>query len=70
MTDSLDLAVAYFKVPKIIHLKYPIEIRYKPPVLDNIKHWKFFHDDQEIKEFLELTDEFSNSLIDHDQDIK
>ena len=28
-----------------------------------------FHDDQEIQEFLEFIDEFSNSMIDQDQDI-
>ena len=68
-TDSLALETTYFKVPKLTHLKYLIEIRYIPSIPDNIKHWKFFHDDQEIKEFLQLTNEFSNSLIDQDQDI-
>ena len=47
--DSLALAVAYFKVPKVTHLKYPIDVRYRPSVLDDIKHWKVFNDDQEIK---------------------
>ena len=41
-TNSLDLAAIYFKVPKIPHLKYPIEVRYKSPILDNIKNWKSF----------------------------
>ena len=27
-TDSLALAAAYFKVPKVIHLKYPIDERH------------------------------------------
>ena len=44
--DSLALAVAYFKVPKVTHLKYPIDVRYRPAVPDNIKHWKVFSDDQ------------------------
>ena len=43
--DSLDLEVAYFKVPKLTHLKYPIEVSSRPSVPDNIKHWKFFNDD-------------------------
>ena len=62
-TYSLDLEATYFKVPKLTHLKYLIEIRYRPSVTDNIKHWKVFHDDKEIKEFLDLTYEFSTSLI-------
>ena len=37
-TDSLALAVAYFKVPKVTHLKYPIDVRYRPSVPDDIKH--------------------------------
>ena len=44
-TDSLALAAAYFKVWKVTHLKYPIDVRYKPSVPDNIKHWKVFNDD-------------------------
>ena len=46
---SLALEETYFKVPKLTHLKYPIEVIYKPSLPDNIKHWKFFHGDQEIK---------------------
>ena len=44
-TDSLALAAAYFKVPKLTHLKYPIDVRYRPSVPNDIKYWKFFHDD-------------------------
>ena len=35
---------------------------------DNIKQWRVFEDDIEIKRFLELTGEFSNSLIDQEKD--
>ena len=63
-TDSLTLAAAYFKVPKVTHLKYPIDARYRPSVPNEIKHWKFFHDDQEIKEFLDLVGEFLDDLVD------
>ena len=35
---------------------------------DNIKKWRVFQDDLEIKRFFELTDEFSTSLIDQDRD--
>ena len=68
--DSLALAIAYFKVPKVTHLKYPIDVRYRPSVLDNIKHWKFFNDDQEIQEFLELVGEFSDDTVDHEHDLE
>ena len=68
--DSLDLAATYFKIPKVSHLKYPIEVRYRPSVPNNAKHWKVFHDDLEIKQFLELTGEFSTSAIDNDEVIE
>ena len=58
----------HFWVPKHTQLKYLIEVRYRHSVLDNIKEWRVFEDDLEIKRFLELTGEFSNSLIDQDQD--
>ena len=35
---------------------------------NNIKHWRVFHDDQEIRKFLDLTGEFSISLIVQDED--
>ena len=33
-TDSLDSVATYFKVPKLTHLKYPIEVRYRSSVLN------------------------------------
>ena len=58
--DSLSLVAT--------HLKYPIEVKYRPSVPDNIKQWRVFEDELEIKRFLELTGELSNSLIDQEQD--
>ena len=64
--DSFALAATHFRILKQAQLKYPIELRYRPSVLDNIKQWKDFEDVLEIKRFLELTREFSNLLIDQD----
>ena len=66
--DSLALAATHFRIPKSTQLKYPIQVRYRPSVPDNVMQWKFFEDDIEIKRFLELTGEFSNSLIDQEED--
>ena len=62
------MAATHFKIPKQTQLKYPIEIRYRPSVPDNIRQWRVFKDDLEIKRFLDLIGEFSNSLIDQDQE--
>ena len=40
--DSLALAATHFKIPKQTQLKYPIEVRYRPSVTDNIKQWRVF----------------------------
>ena len=62
------MEATHFIILKQTQRKYQIEIIYRPSVLDNIKQWRVFEDDLEIKRFLELTGDFSNSLIDHDQD--
>ena len=64
--NSLALATTHFMIPKTAQLKYPIEVRYRPSVPDNIKHWRVFEDDLEIKSLLEMNGDFSNSLIDQE----
>ena len=66
--DSLALAATHFRIPKTTQLRYPIEVRYRPCVPDNVRHWRVFEDDIEIKKFLELTDEFTNAQIDQEED--
>jgi hypothetical protein len=39
-------------------------MRYKPSILENIKYWQVFEDDQHIKKFMEVIDEFENTQID------
>jgi hypothetical protein len=51
-------------------LRYDIEVKYKPSIPDNVKHWKVFEDDLEIKRFLETIDEFSALHIDEDHEPK
>ena len=48
-------------------LKYEVEVKYIPSTPDNVKHWKVFEDDLEIKIFLETVDEFLALQIDQDQ---
>ena len=47
--DSLALATTHFRIPKTTQLKCPIEVRYRPYVPDNIKQWRVFEDDLQIK---------------------
>jgi ribonuclease HI len=68
MADSLVVSTSHFKVPLPPKLKYDVGVKYRPSVPDNIKHWKVFEDDNEIKKFLEFVDEFSTLHIDQDHD--
>jgi ribonuclease HI len=62
--DSLALAASNCIPPIDPHLNYEVEMRPRPSTPDNVKHWKFFIDDQELKRFLETIDEFSSIIID------
>jgi len=65
---SLGVSARNFKVPFPPKLKYEVEIKYIPSILDNVKHWKVFEDDIEIKKFLETVHKLSDMHIDQDQD--
>ena len=70
MEDSLASSESNFRVPLPSKIKYNVEVKYIPSIPDNVKHWKVFEDDLEMKRFLENVDEFSNLHIDQDQDTK
>ena len=41
-------------------------MRHKPSIPNNIQHWQVFEDDDQIRQFLEMVDEFSEMHIDQD----
>jgi ribonuclease HI len=66
--DSLVVATSTFQTPDVPKIKYEVEMRYKPSIHDNVKHWQVFEDDQQIKNFLEMIDEFSATHIDQENE--
>jgi hypothetical protein len=70
MADSLAISTSNFRVPLPPKLRYDVEVKFKPSILDNVKHWKVFEHDLEIKIFLETVDEFSALHIDQDPDFE
>ena len=66
MADSLATSASNFKVPLPPKFRYDVEVKYRPSIPDNVKHWKIFEDDLEIKNFLETFEEFSEMHIDQD----
>jgi hypothetical protein len=63
MADSLATSTSNPLQPKF---KYEVEVKYRPSITDNVKHWKVFEDDLEIKKFLEIVEEFLEMHIDED----
>jgi hypothetical protein len=59
-----------FEVPALSTAQSDVDIRYRPSVPDNVRHWKVFEDDQEIEKFLQSIDDFSASHIDEDPDVE
>lgn len=64
--DALATIGSTFKPPPILKIKHEVELRHSASIPDNIKHWQVFEDDQKIKIFLELIEEFSATHIDQD----
>jgi hypothetical protein len=64
--DSLSKATSTFIPPVVLKLKYHIEMRRKPSILDNVHYWQIFEDDEQIKKFLEMVGEFSETHIDQE----
>jgi ribonuclease HI len=66
--DFQAFSASMFKAPALPTDRSEVEIRYRPSILDNVKHWKVFEDDQEIEKFLQSIDDFSALHIDEDLD--
>jgi ribonuclease HI len=58
MADSLVVSTSNFKIPLPPKLKYDVEVKYRPSIPDNVKHWKVFEDDLEIKYFWKVWKRF------------
>jgi len=66
--DLLSFTSSLLEVPALPTVRSNVEIKYRPSVPDNVKHWRVFEDDQEIEKFLQSIDEFSTVNIDEDPD--
>jgi hypothetical protein len=41
-------------------------MRHKPSIPNNIQHWKVFEDDEHIRKFLEMVDDFSEKHVEQE----
>lgn len=67
MGDSLAIVASTFRPTQNPLLKYQVEVRCRPSIPNNIKHWQMFEDDEQVKLFIEVIGEFSNSTIDQEE---
>jgi ribonuclease HI len=63
LADSLAISDSLFIPPMPPRLNYEIQVKYKPSLLENIKYWKVFEDDDELNRFLQEVDEFSDMHV-------
>jgi len=68
IVDSLATAASNLKIPMKSSNKFEINVKNRPPVLDNLRYWKVFWDDNEINAVLQNEEKFNNSSIDDDCD--
>ena len=64
--DTLAVAASIFQLPEHPKELFQIEVRYRSSIPDNVDHWKFFEDDEQINRFLQRFDEFENIKIDQE----
>jgi ribonuclease HI len=62
--DALAKAASTFTPPTSFNLKYHIQMRHCPSIPNKIQHWQVFEDDEQLRKFLELLDEFSETHTD------
>lgn len=64
IVDSLAVSASLFVIPIHSSEKYEIEVRHRPTIPDNITNWQVFEDGQQVKNFIELKEEFESTQLD------
>jgi hypothetical protein len=64
--DSLAKSASTFTPPTNFKLKYHIEVRNRPSIPNNIQHWQVLEDDEHIRKFLEMVDDFVETHIEQE----
>jgi len=70
IADALSTVASTFKASLYSNEKYEINVKHWPSIPNNTNHWRFFEDDQQIRRFMERTNEFLSTPIErHEDDI-
>jgi hypothetical protein len=64
--NALAKGASTFTPPTAFKLKYHIQMRHQPSIMNNIQHWKIFENDEQLRKFLESLDEFAETHADQE----
>jgi hypothetical protein len=65
-SNSLAKTASTSAPPTTFKLKYHIEVRHRPSIPNNMQHWQVFDDDEKIRNFLEMVEDFTETHIDQE----
>ena len=49
IADTYAVAASTFKIPIYPNTRYTIEVKHRPDILENLKYWQVFEDDDHIE---------------------
>ena len=64
IVDTLETFASVFKISIHPKRKYEEEVKHRPSIPNNVRHWQVFEDDKQIERFLQIAREFENTHID------
>ena len=64
IVDSLATTMSNLKIPVNSSNKFEIHVKYRPTILDNLRYWQVFRDDNEINSILQNERKFKDAFID------
>jgi hypothetical protein len=68
LVDGLAMSEATCKTPFKPNRQYTVEVKCRENILDNIRYWKVFGNDDQIKDFLQCKNDFECTNIDLEND--
>jgi hypothetical protein len=68
LVDGLATSTATCKIPFHPTRQYTLEVKCRPTILDNIRYWQVFENDDQIEDFLQCKNEFECTNIDLEND--
>jgi hypothetical protein len=73
LVNGLAMSAATCKIPFLSTHPYMIEVKCRPTILDNIRYWQVFGNDDQIEDFLQCKNDFectNTDLENEDENVK